>query len=161
MMSCVCNVVINEVLTFIQNKCDLMDELSIIQICSSWYSEEEIEIAKSLLCENVKVRKVSRKGEKKNASNLADIIKLLKETEAEKVPNYVAKDLNRLPPVTFDHLDVSSLLKALATMKGEFMLLRNDFENETKRLGEEISQLKRNRSTTINQTVDGGRSPFH
>lgn len=46
-----CNIVINEVLAFICNKIDVMDEESISRICVSAFSDEDIQSAKNLLCE--------------------------------------------------------------------------------------------------------------
>lgn len=125
-----------------------MDELSLVQICCSWYSEEEIECAKSCLCELAGVRKNIRKGDKKNASNISDIIKLLKETD--NLPTFVAKDLNRLPSVTFDHLDVSSLLQTLATMKNDMMTFKNETKSVITKLETEITELKKNQTISSN-----------
>lgn len=36
---------------------------------------------------------------------------LLNETDPNDVPKFVAKDLGKLPPGTFDHVNVASLLK--------------------------------------------------
>ncbi|CAG9788640.1 unnamed protein product [Diatraea saccharalis] len=142
-MPCECNLVINELLCFLQNKCDVMDELSLVQICSAWYNEEEIECAKTLLCELVKIRKVIRKGDKRNQNNISDVIKTLK--ESEHLPTFAAKDLNRLPSVTFDHLDVSSLLKTLATLKNELLTYQTETRNSVSKLECEIKELKEKR----------------
>lgn len=141
-MSCECNLVVNEVLAFMATKCDGMDDLSVIKICSSWFSEEEIDVAKVLICEVTNTKKTVRKGEKKHVNNISDIIKILSETKAEKLPIFVAKDLNRIPPVTFDHLDVSSILKTMAVMKTELLTLKHTFHEEVTRLNDEVSLLK-------------------
>lgn len=44
-----CNTVISEILASMQNKLDVMDESSLIRICTSAFSDEDIEVAKSLL----------------------------------------------------------------------------------------------------------------
>ncbi|VVC87941.1 unnamed protein product [Leptidea sinapis] len=48
------------------------------------------------------------------------------EIKPELQPTYVAKDLNRLPPVSFDHVDVTRLLKDILILKTELQHLRND-----------------------------------
>lgn len=49
-LKCVnCNIVINELLSFIQNKIAVIDNESLIRICISAFSEEEVECAKKLL----------------------------------------------------------------------------------------------------------------
>ncbi|XP_039759543.1 uncharacterized protein LOC120633403 [Pararge aegeria] len=137
-------VIINEFLTFVQNKIDVLDELSIVQICATNFLDAEIEAGKSTLysaCGD-KVRIVQRKGDDKKKRNIKDVIKLLKEVDPDAQPTFVAKDLNRLPPVSFDYVDVTRLLKDMTTMKtelSEFQMrmsteivdLRNSFEQQT------------------------------
>lgn len=141
-MSCECNLVVNEVLAFMATKCDGMDHLSVIKICSSWFSEEEIEAAKALICEATNSKRIVRKGEKKHVNNISDILKILSETSTEKLPIFVAKDLHRVPPVTFDHLDVSSILKTMAGMKTEILTLKHTLQEEVSKLTDEINLLK-------------------
>lgn len=121
-------IIINELLTFIQNKLDVLDELSIVQICASNFTDAEIEAGKTILFKECAggERVVQRKGEDKNKKNLKDIIKLLKESEPSGHPSFVAKDLNKLPPVNFDHVDVTRLLKDLNSMKLELQSIRAD-----------------------------------
>lgn len=104
-----CNIVICEVLAFIQNKLDVMDELSLIRICESAFSAEHIELAKSLLFESLQKSVTIRKRQGKTQRNLDDIVTLLKETDPENIPIFVARDLEKLPPITFDHIDVTPL----------------------------------------------------
>lgn len=42
-----------------------------------------------------------------------DIISLFKVADSDVMPVFVARSLEKLPPITFDHLDVSKLLKIL------------------------------------------------
>ncbi|XP_045774235.1 uncharacterized protein LOC123873434 [Maniola jurtina] len=114
-------IIINEFLTFVQNKLDILDEQSITQICSTNFTDAEIEAGKSILYNSCgdKVRHVQRKGEDKKKRNIKDVIRLLKEVDPDAQPNFVAKDINRLPPVSFDHVDVTRLLKDMTGMKNE------------------------------------------
>lgn len=111
-------IVANELLAFLQQKLDVMDEISAVQICVSNFSEDDIAAAKRLLFTvlNKADQMVSRRrdGTKKSVQ---DIITLFKETDPDDVPTFVAKDLNKLPPVTFDHVDVTSLLKDIVVLK--------------------------------------------
>ncbi|XP_050560523.1 uncharacterized protein LOC118266283 [Spodoptera frugiperda] len=110
--------VANELLAFLQQKLDVMDEVSAVQICASNFSEPDVAASKQLLFRllNKSDQMVSRRrdGTKKS---IQDIITLLKETDPDDVPTFVAKDLNKLPPVTFDHVDVTSLLKDIVFLK--------------------------------------------
>ncbi|KAJ2947561.1 hypothetical protein O0L34_g17353 [Tuta absoluta] len=127
------NVIINEFLTFVQNKIDSLDELSITQICASNFTEDEIESAKTILWKAVpcETRNIVRKGEDKTKKNIKDCIKLLKDTDPINHPTFVAKDLNRLPPVTFDHIDVTRLLKDMTHLKKEVQKLHTDVVSKT------------------------------
>lgn len=129
-----CNVVINEVLAFMQTKCDVMNEQNILQICATAFSDEEILEAKKMLFDSVSnaKRKIRRKEGKRR--DLDDIICLLKSVDPEELPIFVARDLHRLPPITWDHVDVTRLLK-------DILLLQN-----------EVSGFKRNYATK--QSVD-------
>ncbi|KAF9418621.1 hypothetical protein HW555_004587 [Spodoptera exigua] len=103
------NVVINELLCFLQCKIDVISEICLVQICETNFKEADISTAKNILFEAANCRS-SRKGDGKNKRSLQDMIKVLKETEPASLPTFVAKDLHRLPPVTFDYVDVTSLL---------------------------------------------------
>lgn len=49
----------------------------------------------------------------------------LKETDPEDVPIFVARESHKLPPVIFDHMDVTRLLKDLVKIKDEIKLIRD------------------------------------
>lgn len=124
-----CNLVINEVLAFISNKMDVMDEESISRICVTAFTESEIECAKNLLCESIPSdkRKKTRKRQGKSVRNIDDIICLLKETDPEEIPTFVARELHKLPPVLFDHVDVTRLLKDLVKMRSEIDRITEEY----------------------------------
>ncbi|KAI8434047.1 hypothetical protein MSG28_012197 [Choristoneura fumiferana] len=123
-----CNVVINELLAFVQNKCDVMNELNIVQICATAFSTEEISGAKKMLFDSVPTskRKIRRK-EGKNQRDLDDIICLIKTVDPEELPIFVARDLCRLPPVTWDHVDVTRLLKDILLLQKEIDSIKNTY----------------------------------
>lgn len=125
-----CNIVISEVLAFIQHKGEVMTEESMIQICSTAFSAEEITTAKNLLFDSVPTttRNISRRRKDgKSQKELDDIISLMKGTDPEKIPIFVARDLHKLPPVSFDHVDVTRLLK-------DIVLLQNEMKNMQARM---------------------------
>lgn len=130
-------IIINEFLTFVQNKIDVLDELSLIQICVTNFTEAEIDAGKDVLYTNCAngARNILRKGDDKRKKNVRDVIKVLKEVDPDVQPIFVAKDLSRLPPVSFDHIDVTRLLKDMTTMRTNFL------EFQTK-MSAEISEMK-------------------
>ncbi|XP_075990284.1 uncharacterized protein LOC142985928 [Anticarsia gemmatalis] len=147
----------NELLAFLQQKLDVMDEVSAIQICASNFSEEDIAAAKLLLFTtlNKRDKMVSRRrdGTKKS---IQDIITLLKETDPDDVPTFVAKELHKLPPVTFDHVDVTSLLKDIVSLKAslvDVVMKLDAFQNTVTDLRKEIYDL-RNEVSVSRSTSD-------
>lgn len=157
-MSNQCNLVINELLCFLQCKIDLMDELTLIQICCSNFGEDEILQAKTILGEATNSRSM-RKGDGKNKRLLQDIIKTLKETEPTSLPTFVARDLNRLPPVYFDYVDVSSLLKSILMLKQDVHRIQCDYikSSELTKVQLELEDIKTNllsKSSVIELTND-------
>lgn len=135
--------VISELLCFLQCKIDVIDEISLVQICETNFKESEIVTAKSILSEAVNCRS-TRKGDGKGKRLLQDIIKLLKETEPSLLPTFVAKDLHRLPPVTFDYIDVTTLLKHILTIKQDIHCIQSDYvkASELFKLQEELQSIK-------------------
>ncbi|CAG9786006.1 unnamed protein product [Diatraea saccharalis] len=114
------HVVISEILAFIRNKLDIIDTESLIRIYVSAFSEEDIECAKKLLFSSVKtkIKFVSRRKQQKE-KDLEDILTVLKTAEPDQIPIFVAYNLQKLPPICFDHFDVTKLLK-------DTILLRED-----------------------------------
>lgn len=126
-----CNIVISEVLAFIQNQADVMNEESIIRLCATAFSVEEIETAKNLMFQSVQTseKNVKRKGktEGKIQRDLQDIISIVKCTSTELIPIFVARDLRKLPPVTYDHIDCTRLLKDINMLKDQVQDTREQY----------------------------------
>lgn len=113
-----CNIVIDEMLSYIQNKVSVMDEETLVRICKSSFQSDEIKKSKSLLFDSLSnQRKILRKNKGREERDLADIINLFKSAEPDEIPVFVARQLERLPPVTFDHLDCTKLLKDIVRMQ--------------------------------------------
>lgn len=147
-----CNVVIDELLTFIMNKVDVMDQESLMRICMSTFSVEEVENSKKLLFESIStdIRNVKRK--KKNDGkiqrDLEDILTVIKGTDPEKIPIFVAKELHKLPPVTFDHIDVTCLLKDIVLLKSQLEHIKNSYAT-TEQLNELRGKLDNNKYDSL------------
>lgn len=144
-----CNIVIDEMLSYIQNKISVIDEETLVRICTTAFTSEEINRSKSLLFESVPTerRKIQRKRDGKEQRDLMDIICVLKTTEPDLVPIFVARQLEKLPPVTFDHLDCTKLLKDLVRLQDEVNNIKDTYATakEVENLQAEI-QLLRNYS---------------
>ncbi|XP_045494847.1 uncharacterized protein LOC123693696 [Colias croceus] len=157
-------VIINELLTFIQNKIDVLDELSVLQICASNFTDLEVETAKIELYSTLSCSQhiIRRKGDDKIKKNIKDIIKVLKETDPDDQPIFVARDLNRLPPITFDYVDVTRLLKDLTFLKNEINCIRTECITKSElthfetSLRSELTQL-RPRDVDMSNTNDSNK----
>ena len=119
----------DELLCFVTNKLSLRPPETIVQLCISTYNASEIECSKKLLFlllsdQDTQTRKVKRKGEKKKCDNIDDIIRLLQE-KGDDVPKLAAVDLSRLPPITFDSVDVSVLLNSIKKMENDMAFLKD------------------------------------
>lgn len=131
-----CNLIISELLCFVQCKSDVMDEVSLVQICESSFSDKEVEAARDILAQTSNLR-TTRKGDGKKKRGLQDILKILKETDPDHLPVFVAKDLHKLPPVTFDHIDATTLLKDILLLKQDVHKIKSDYVKST-----DISNLR-------------------
>lgn len=140
-----CNIVINEVLAFVQNKIAVMDNESLIRICVSAFSVEDVEKAKSLLFETLPtdIQKISRRKEGKQKRDMEDIINLFNAVQSEQIPMFVAYDLQKLPPITFDHVDVTKLLKDILVIQRDVMYIKENYVTK-----EQLNEIKSNVSTS-------------
>lgn len=141
-----CNIVVCELLSFIQNKLDVMNEEDLVRICTTSFTTEEIEAAKNLLFDSISTdkRKIVRKNNGKSKRDLADVITILKEVDPELVPIFVAKDLHKLPPVTFDHVDATRLLKDILLVQKEILMIKNSYAtlDQVNELRNELTDLR-------------------
>lgn len=145
-------IIINELLCFVQCKVNVMDEISLLQICESNFSDAEVEKAKEIISKTLELR-LTRKGEGKKKRILQDLITAIKEKDPSQLPVFVAKDLHRLPPVTFDHVDATTLLKDILLLKQDVQAIKSDYVRSTtiKELREQISNT---RHTEIKETPE-------
>lgn len=118
-----CNIVIDELLSYIQNKVSVIDEETLVRLCVSSFTADEIKKSKQLLFDSIptSLRRISRKKKGKEDRDLADIVNLFKSAEPDGMPVFVARQLEKLPPILFNHLDCTKLLK-------DILLLKDDIE---------------------------------
>lgn len=134
-----CNVVIDELLTYVNNKLLVIDEETLLRICVTSFTANEIKKSKSLLYDSLSTdkRKIARRNDGKESRDMQDIVSLLKSSDPDVIPKFVARGLEKLPPVTFDHLDVTKLLKDLVLMKSEIADIKS-----THATSEQLNTLK-------------------
>ncbi|CAG9124581.1 unnamed protein product [Plutella xylostella] len=117
----------------IENKISVIDEDTLLRICTSAFSNDEIQKSKSLLFDAVPTtkRKIQRKKEGKGHRDLEDIMSLFKSVPAEVMPVFVSRELEKLPPVTFDHLDCTQLLKDIVRLQAEINNIKETYVTST------------------------------
>lgn len=125
----VCNIVIDEMLSYIQNKISVIDENTLVRIYISAFTSEDIKQSKSLLFDSLPTgqRKIQRKNKGKELRDLDDIISLFKSSDPDEIPVFVARKLEKLPPITFDHLDYTKLLKDLTRLQYEIDHVKSSY----------------------------------
>lgn len=114
---------------FVQNKHKVMDTKSLVRICATAFTSDDIDKSNLLLFDAIQTTHVQykkRRLEGKTKRDMEDIINVFKQTDSELIPTFVPRDLNKLPPVTFDHIDVSRLLKDVIVLEEE---MRDTKEN--------------------------------
>lgn len=117
-----------------------MNEEDLVCICNSSFITEDIDAAKNLLFDSISTerRKITRKKVGKSKRDLTDVITLFKELDPEHVPIFVAKDLHKLPPVTFDHIDATRLLKDILIIQTEVQSIKNSYV-----IADKLNELKK------------------
>lgn len=142
------NVIINELLCFVVNKIDLLRTDVIVQLCSERFDEKEIHDAKHMLHRIIESesRLIQRRsGPEKKAKDMDDILGLVHACEPEKLPCFVAKNLNKLPPIAMKHVDFSAIISENMQIK---------YENE------KLQSLCKETAENCNKLVSSMRDTF-
>lgn len=158
-----CNIIVDELLAFIQNKVDVMDEDSLCRICVSAFDSTVIKTSKSLLFESLATdqKKKVRKNKGKEQRDVEDIVLLFKSvTNPEIIPVFVARDLSKLPPVTFDHVDVTDFLKKMVLMRQDIDEIKSSRVSmeQLQSLERKVQNIENRQIITMTQSEETGRT---
>jgi hypothetical protein len=122
----------NELLCFLKNKSDVLSFDDNVQIICDFYMEEEIFDAKAIIIKLLPDKRlVKRSGSDKCKKTVEDMLKLLLDP-INKLPNFYAINLSRLPPVGTEHIDISALLQEVTYLRSEvkqFTLFQNEMRH--------------------------------
>ena len=102
----------DEFLNFIVVKMKTLSQDDVVLLTVNHFGSEWIESSRKVLfelCPHTTQRLVAHKGQHKDVNNIKSCLKLLNEV-AEDIPRFVSHNLDDLPPVSFNSLDVSCLL---------------------------------------------------
>ena len=112
--------IVNEVLCYIQNKMDTEAKEVIVNLASQFFSYEEIVAAKKLLYEMAPVtrrRLIIHRGDDKTKQEVADIYYHFHSVELNDIPLFLALDIGRLPPLTSNSNDMTTILQNIESMQ--------------------------------------------
>ena len=120
---------INSIRCMRRNRCHLLS----FKLLVDFYSDDDIASAKSILFQTAfndrdAPRLIKRKGKDKSLNNIQDILNIFLEMSPQSVPCYVAKELSRLPPLSMNCFDVSSLVKEMESVKLHLLILQESHE---------------------------------
>ena len=140
-------VVVDNLLCYLSNKVDIIAQDTLVQLCASTYDENEIRQSRDVLyelCQSAS-RMLKRQGPKMKEQTLDDMIKLLHEM-GDDVPKFAAVDLNRLPPISFNNLDLSALLNKMEKACSDVLMLTESCQKQVQineNLQESLASLGR------------------
>ena len=166
------DVVINGLLCFVYNKVDLMTTDCLEKLCIESFTETKIEEAKLLFFNACKkgpndpyvdgIEYKNRRGENKNSRNIHDIVELFLERGTD-VPRFVAEDLNELPPLSMNDIDVTKLLRAVEDLKTKVCVLSSTVNAQQGVISELTSIVQKSSMSAfravINPTIENRTDP--
>ncbi|KAJ8712593.1 hypothetical protein PYW07_005435 [Mythimna separata] len=79
---------------------------------------------------------------------------MMKSTDPDDVPAFVAKDLHKLPPVTFDHVDVTRLLMDITSLKTSLAEVQSKLEVSNTTIGSLRAEVE-----LLRKAVSESRAP--
>ena len=97
----------------------------LLKLLKDSFQDNDIEQSKRLLFDlcGDNMRCIPRKGPKKCENNLQDIISLIHITDPNDIPCFVIRDISKLPSISFDHVDVSNIMKEINSLKGNIVAI--------------------------------------
>ena len=120
------SIIINELLCYMLSKIDSVPLDVICKLVSDSFTDDEVEAAKCLLCDHVEeaLKMGIRRGQNKKKMYIDGMAKILLECDRANLPKFVALDLSKLPPITVDCIDVSSLMRKQQLMEVEMSSMK-------------------------------------
>lgn len=105
--------IINELLCYMVAKIDSVPTEILTRLVDENFTDAEVDAAKNLLCEHVdeSIKAGPKRGQKKKKHDLDDIVKMLVLCDRSNLPKFVALELSKLPPISIDCIDVSSIMR--------------------------------------------------
>ena len=94
------NCVINNLLCYVSSSLTSYDKDLITHQAASYYNENVIVAAKSVLCANLNIKPIWKRGDEKLRKEMIDIVDLvIKAKDSGTLPRYVADSYDAFPPL--------------------------------------------------------------
>ena len=124
--------IINEVLCFIMNKWGCIDVDVLTRLCLNM-NDKEIEAAKDVIFNHLHDKNDDTKFKTRRNRQIAKPdSKSKKEEKGDKnLPDFVALDLGKLPPITYDSMDVTVLLRKIDNLECSVKFLMEGMDKVT------------------------------
>ena len=117
---------------------------AISELASDNFNDDMAEAAKCLLCDHVDEGLRIGIGCGQNKTMCIDgIAKMMLEWDRANLPMFVAMDLSKLPPISVDCIDVSSLMREHQLMVVELSSMKEIIQNVLKATALRLNALKR------------------
>jgi hypothetical protein len=140
--------------TGFDSSCWAFDPL--VKLCADFYGLEEVDNARQLLGSLVPQKRLGRpKGSEMDvvAKSVSAMLKIILDTSC-KVPIFCSVNINRLPPVDIDHVDVSAILLELSALRREVRVVEQLRQEVTllKKCVEDLRSTERNDDRSVRDT---------
>lgn len=156
-------IVEDELLNFIVVKMRTLSHDDIVSLVTSSFSSERIESSKSVLSELLPKNKrwIAHRGQKKDINNVKMCLQVLNEC-GDDIPRFVSHFLDELPPVTFNHIDVSVLLGKMQQINADIDYLKRTLDTQTTAYEtlRVVSATLDNRLTAVEKPPNSGTTPM-
>ena len=151
--------VVNNLLCYVKCKMSLLHHDLLVKVCVDKFSDQDIADAHALLHRLVQPvdRFQKRKGEDMAVRAMADILKWLHEVDNTDLPYFVCDDVNVLPSVDVNDIDVSLLMKEMSLMRNENSNVKTLCENvvtECSTTMERLQTVVHNLADRVQSAVD-------
>lgn len=145
--------VVNELLCFVQNNMSCIPFDLLLETCLSFFGEEEIKCAKEMLSLYIKEKEdhplLKRFCASRNDKVMADIINYMLQTSRCSLPDFLAKDLSRIPPVPVEKLDGAYLFREMQKLHAEISNMKmrmSTADLHRSEITEQISMINKRQS---------------
>ncbi|KAL7384190.1 hypothetical protein ABVT39_025869 [Epinephelus coioides] len=156
-------IVEDELLNFLVVKMRTLSHDKIVLLVTSSFTSERIEAAKKALFEvspDTSQRCTTFKGQQKDSNNVKLCMKVLNEC-GEDILRFVSHFLDELPPVSVNHIDVSTLLGRMEQLNSEICCMKRTLETQSNVCESlrEVTAAIDDRLTAVEQPLPSASGP--